>query len=58
MPLREGRLAALQRIGGRLMRRLRTVLRRLTYTAFGSGQCSECGAWLDGWDGGVCGACA
>ncbi|MEU0646027.1 hypothetical protein [Streptomyces umbrinus] len=51
-------MAALQRIRVRLMRRLRAVLRRLTYTAFGSGQCSECGAWLDGWDGGVCGACA
>lgn len=22
------------------------------------GQCSECGAWLDGWNGGVCDACA
>jgi hypothetical protein len=57
VPLWEGRLAALQRIRVRLMRRLRAVLRRLTYTAFGSGQCSVCGAWLDDWDGGVCGAC-
>ncbi|QIJ61428.1 hypothetical protein [Streptomyces sp. JB150] len=23
----------------------------------GFGQCSQCGAWLDDWDGGVCDAC-
>lgn len=38
------------------MRRLIAALARLTSAP--CGQCSVCGAWLEGWNGGVCGACS